>query len=172
VSVPLLATHHGDDELAVSPHGLTRFGSVVGAAPLTSDTSECTEYALSSAARIGSAATSTPAAIANPAPSSLGLFRSFAFPLSPARPGREFGSGAETDWRPQSPRPVKCVRSWDRRRPHGSLSAWCAQTPPCTLGVWGCTPGAHRHIKAATWLAKAKRDRRQRDAAHANPATD
>src|SRR3954470_10413877 len=36
--VPLSATHHGLLELRASPQGLTRFGSVVGAIPGTSDT--------------------------------------------------------------------------------------------------------------------------------------
>src|SRR5438270_7667863 len=50
---PLSGTRRGDVADAERPQALTRFGSVVGAAPATFDTSGCTAYALSTAATAG-----------------------------------------------------------------------------------------------------------------------
>src|SRR5207249_2810086 len=51
VSVPLLADHHGDESLALSPHELTRFLSRFGAAPFWSETKGVTVYPISLAGR-------------------------------------------------------------------------------------------------------------------------
>src|SRR6267143_703409 len=62
--VPLSATHQGDVGDAVRPHALTRFASVVRAAPATFETSGCTVYSLSAPATAGAARRPTRSSIA------------------------------------------------------------------------------------------------------------
>src|SRR5262245_43372118 len=97
LSVSLSATQNGVDGPATRPHALTRFASCVGAAPMTSETSGCSVYALFTAAEAATVVTIASSTAAPAKPKRAFAFISLSFPA-----GLENASGPAAKRFPRS----------------------------------------------------------------------